>query len=159
MKYSTRFLIIPTLALLFSLSLKSQAQQWSAEQTALWDYVVESWEDDVAKNGKWPADYAHSSFVAWGTKDPAPRNRSETISWNRAQEESGNTVVWYKVTPMSIVIEGDTAIVMYYSDLLNRDKEGKQKRDASSIVEVFVREGRGWKFLSSTSFKPQSGSE
>ena len=151
-------LYIISVLIFAAISGRAQPAQWSDDQNALWDYVVQSWEDDVAKNGKWPADYTHKSFVTWSMKDPAPRNRTEAISWTRIQGES-STTVWYKVTPMSIVIEGDTALVMYYSDLLNEDKEGKRKRDASSIVEVLIRVGSGWKFLSSASFKSNFGSE
>ena len=154
-----RFWVLSVSTLYLFPSLSSYAQTWSAEQTALWDYVTQSWEDDVAKNGKWPAEYAHESYVGWGAKDPAPRNREESISWNRVQNEGGSTTIWYKVTPMSIVIEGDTAVVMYYADLLVEDKEKKRKRDATGLVEVFVREGQGWKFLSSTGFKPNFGDE
>ena len=36
----------------------AQMPTWSEDQTSAWAYVVQSWEDDVANNGKWPADYA-----------------------------------------------------------------------------------------------------
>ena len=92
-------------------------------------------------------------------ESPAPRNRAETIAWNRVQNESGNTTIWYKASPLSIVIEGDSAVVMYYAELLIEDKEGERERDVTGLCEVLIRDGRGWKFLSSTGFKPKFGGE
>jgi hypothetical protein len=50
------------------------ADEWSKEQTAAWTTITLSWQDEVAGNGKCPANYIHENLVSWGESWPQPRN-------------------------------------------------------------------------------------
>ena len=42
-------------------------------QQSVWEVVEQSWVDDVARNGKWSANYVHDEVVNWGEEWPTPR--------------------------------------------------------------------------------------
>jgi hypothetical protein len=118
--------------------------------------VQQSWRDDAAENGKWPGEYAHEKFMAWGDSSLAPRDKETYAKWSRMDEETVDTF-WYEITPLGIVIDGETAVVMY-SLLLG---EGSESEDRSlvpySAVEVLRHDGENWRFLASTTFRPHFG--
>ena len=53
-------------ACLFAVSAFAQQPSWNDAQSEVWALVEQSWVDDVAENGKWPADYVHDKYVSWG---------------------------------------------------------------------------------------------
>ena len=72
--------IIKTLTMLavsagFASAAVAQAPTWSADQTAAWVVVSQSWADEVAQNGNWPGAYAHEKMVSWGEDFPIPRSK------------------------------------------------------------------------------------
>ena len=42
----------------------AQAPTWSAEQTAVWNVVSQSWADEAAQNGKWPGSYVDDNVIS-----------------------------------------------------------------------------------------------
>ncbi len=58
----------------------AQMPTWSAEQTEAWKVVQQSWVDDVAQNGKWPANYADPQMVVWSSEFAAPRGKDRPYS-------------------------------------------------------------------------------
>ena len=60
-------------ACLLTASVNAQEATWNDAQKEVWGLVQQSWMDDVAENGKWPAEYIHDSYVSWGDSSAAPR--------------------------------------------------------------------------------------
>lgn len=144
---------LPLIAVVFfASSVYAQAPSWSDAQVEVWTVVQQSWKDDVAKNGKWPAEYAHQKFMSWGDS-PAPRDRDTYAKWVRMNEATSSTF-WYENTPLAIIIEGETAVVMYSSLVGEESKSGDRSFTPSSIVEVLRQVGEKWQFLASTSVAP-----
>ena len=60
-------ILVTTMALFVGLfwtvSAQAQMPTWNAEQSEVWAYVEQSWVDDVAENGRWPADYTHANAI------------------------------------------------------------------------------------------------
>ena len=48
-----KILRLASMLVLLSLTTFVIADEWSKEQTAAWLVVTQSWEDEVAENGKW----------------------------------------------------------------------------------------------------------
>ena len=151
-----RLSVVSILSVFCASILLAQPSPLSKEQAKLWDYMKQSWEDDIAKNGKWPAEYTVDSYVWWSDKDPGPRDRDSSIEWNRVTKDH-STILWYELTPMAVVIEGNTAVLMYYSNTLSEDDKGERKRSSSKVTEVLARKGGSWKFVSSTSSSLDAG--
>jgi hypothetical protein len=142
--------------MLFASTAYAQAPSWSDAQSEVWTYVQQSWVDDAAENRKWPAEYAHEKFVTWGDDRIAPRDRETTIRWEHSSNAVADTF-WYEITPLAIIVEGETAVVMYALLEGQESKDGERELTPSSVVEVLSRENRTWKFLASTTFTPRIG--
>lgn len=129
----------------------AQMPTWSAEQTEAWKIVQQSWVDDVAQNGKWPANYADPQMVTWSSEFAAPRGKDSTVRWTKFTSTQGK-VIQYELSPQSISLSGDTAVVTYALTVVTQRGTDKPDWNKEAIVETLVRSGTGWKFLSSTSF-------
>jgi hypothetical protein len=141
---------------LLSLTTFVMADDWSKEQTAAWSVVTQSWEDEVAGNGKWPAKYIHEDLVAWGASWPQPRDSSSVTKWSRFDQEAGKTLI-YELFPVAVVVVGDTAVVNYNSVTVAENYEMKRKRSTTGLIETLVKVGETRKFLFLTSFEIKSG--
>ncbi len=129
----------------------AQMPTWSAEQTDAWKVIQQSWADDVAQNGKWPAIYADPQMVTWSSEFAAPRGKDSAVRWTKFQTTQGK-VIQYELSPQSISLSGDTAVVTYALTIVTQRGTDKPDWGKEAIVETLVRSGTGWKFLSSTSF-------
>ena len=129
----------------------AQMPTWSAEQTDAWKVVQQSWADDVAQNGKWPANYADPQMVVWSGEFAAPRGKDSAVRWTKFQTTQGK-VIQYELSPQSISLSGDTAVVTYALTIVTQRGTDKPDWGKEAIVETLVRTTTGWKFLSSTSF-------
>ena len=138
----------------FAASANAQEPSWNDEQKAVWAAVEQSWVDYVAENGKWPADYLHDRYVAWGDGDAAPRYKAASIAWSRFGDES-NTILMYEVSPAAIVVENGTAVVHYHATTVSENNDGKRTQRISRITEVLIREGRSWKWLAGVDYEPK----
>jgi len=129
----------------------AQMPTWSAEQGEAWKIVQQSWVDDVAQNGKWPAEYADPQMVVWSAEFAAPRGKESAVRWTKFQNTQGK-VIQYELSPQSISLSGDTAVVTYALTIVSQRGTDKPEWGKEAIVETLVRTATGWKFLSSTSF-------
>lgn len=129
----------------------AQAPAWSPEQTAVWNVVSQSWADEVARNGRWPASYVHDRVVAWDSSWPFPRYRASLEKWTRFRETDTRTLE-YEIAPAAITISGDTAVVHYTGVNVSQRAQDKPDREMFGAVETLVRSGGSWKFLSVTGF-------
>jgi hypothetical protein len=148
--------LLTSLLALGSLATTAAAADWSKDQTAVWSVVSQSWADEVARNGKWPADYIHKDVVGWGASWPQPRHGASMIKWSRFSEQAGKTLI-YELFPVAVVVVGDTAVVNYNAVSIGENYEMKRERTATGLIETLVRDGETWKFLSLTSFEIKSG--
>jgi hypothetical protein len=148
-------LLVISLLVLAGLAAPVMAAEWSTDQTAVWSVISQSWEDEVARNGKWPADYIHKDVVAWGASWPQPRNGASMIKWSRFSEQAGKTLI-YELFPVAVVVVNDTAVVNYNVVMETENYEMKRKRTAEGLIETLVRDGERWKFLALTSFEIKS---
>ncbi len=142
-----------TLAIGFSLTgaAAAQAPTWNAEQTAVWKVVSQSWADEAAQNGKWPGSYVDDNVISWSQENPMPSYKDSLIKWSRFNESQYKTI-HYDISPAAIAIKGDTAVVNYVAINVSQRGTDKPDRDVNAIIETLVRDGNGWKFLSTSSF-------
>lgn len=129
----------------------AQAPTWNAEQSAVWKVVSQSWADEAAQNGKWPGTYVDDNVVSWSQENPVPIYKDSLVKWSRFNEKQAK-MIHYDISPAAIAIRGDTAVVNYVATNVSQRGTDKPDRDVNAIIETLVREGNGWKFLSTSSF-------
>lgn len=142
--------------ILISMAFAVNGQQptWDAAQMEVWKVVEQSWVDDAAENGKWPNDYVHDKYVAWGADSGGPVYKDSSIKWSRFVDESYDTLI-YETSPAAITVEGNTAVVNYYATTVTKDDQDKRKRSVVRISEVLVKDGNKWMFLAGSNFAPK----
>lgn len=128
-----------------------RAAQMSDEARSVWSVVEQSWPDETAENGKWPADYVHADVVSWDKTWPSPRRKDSLAKWVRFEADSSKTL-GYEIFPVEVVVHGDTAVALYNAVVVMENAEGKRQRRAQGLMETLVRDGGSWKFLALTSF-------
>lgn len=129
----------------------AQAPTWTAEQTAVWNVVAQSWADEAAQNGKWPGSYIDENVISWSQENPMPIYKDSLIKWSRFNESQYKTI-HYDISPAAIAIRGNTAVVNYVAINVGQRGTDKPDRDVNAIVETLVRDGSGWKYLSTSSW-------
>jgi len=63
----------------FVCSAQAQEPTWNKSQMEVWEVVQQSWVDDVAENGNWPANYVHNNYVTWGADSGGPSYKDSAI--------------------------------------------------------------------------------
>lgn len=153
----TTIAIIAASLLPASLAL-AQAPSWSDEQMEVWEFVEQSWVDDVAENGKWPREYVHDRAVSWGTSWPFSQNKASWIEWTRFGDDASNTLI-YELSPNAIAVVGDTAVVHYTVVLVAENDDDEREREVLGIVETLVRDDGAWLYLSSVDLEFDFGDD
>ena len=141
-------------ACLLTASVNAQQATWNDAQKEVWGLVQQSWMDDVAENGKWPAEYIHDSYVSWGDSSAAPRYKDAVVAWSRFSDENNKTIM-YEVTPAAIVVVMDTAVVHYHATTVTEDHKGERKQSVSRISEILIRDGSSWKWITGINYEPK----
>ncbi len=132
----------------------AQLPSWNDEQLAVWELVEQSWVDDVAENGRWPAEYVHEKVVDWGDQQAAPRGIEQLAEWTRFEDE-GNDTLYYEITPAAIVVEDNTAVVHYHLMVVTEDHAGDRESSVSGLIETLIRQDGDWKYISLSAFEPK----
>lgn len=134
-------------------SAQAQTSEWSAEQAAIWTVVEDSWAAQAAENGKWPAAFSHEKFISWEDSRAAPEVLEVYAARQRENDKAGD-LTSHDVSPMTIKIMGDTAVVAYSAKLEFASSDGETGSASRNILEVLVRDGGSWRYLASVDFTP-----
>ena len=135
---------IIALASLAALAAPLQAQQWAGNQTEVWTYVSSSWEKHVDK-GTWAEELDPAGF-GWNTDYPVPTSRSEMAARNGVFGAEGK-VLYYRLDPIKIAVNGDTAIAYYYANIVETNHAGKRESSTERCADTLVKRSGKWRFL------------
>jgi len=86
------------------------------------------------------------NFMAWGKSSPAPRAKGSRSSWARIGEQVGR-MIHYELYPLSITVEGDTAIAHYLYSSAFKPKDGSIEMSNGRYTDILVRTDNGWRFI------------
>jgi hypothetical protein len=125
---------------------QASAQTWSPQQQEVWTVVQAQWRASMAKDAGWTERFLHRDFRGWGADAPAPRDKESASRWARYEMEGGSTAV-QDLTPMAIVVHGNTAVVHYHFSEAQTDREGKHRTVHGRYTDTLVKEGNQWRFL------------
>lgn len=112
----------------------------------VWSVVEGQWNAEEAGDKKWPERLLADNFSGWQKSSPAPRGKGSTIYWNRFTERQGKTVA-HELYPLSIVVNGDVAVVHYLYTNAFEDKDKKIELTNGRFTDILVRTDDGWRFL------------
>lgn len=136
--------ILTALILLTALVvLPAAGQEWSSDQQEVWKAVMWTWDVDQVD---WCAEACHPNVLAWGVGYPAPRNKDQISAWSKRDQET-STALEVQVTPVGIVIQGDTAVAHYYYSQLSESEDGERRTEHGRYTDVLVKEGGKWLYI------------
>lgn len=136
------------LSLLFALVLSApaMAQDWSPEQTEVWNVIVAQWDSDKASDHTWTERSLHQSFLGWSDENPMPSDRDSVKRWENYSSENLK-VLEQELYPVGIVVEGTTAVAHYFYSVAAEDREGKRKTTHGRYTDVLVKTDGVWLFI------------
>lgn len=136
------------LSLLIALGLPvtTGAQDWSAEQTEVWNTIVAQWDAAKAKDPNWPERTLHPAFLGWPDEFPMPRDKAGVKEWEKYGSENSQTHV-EQLSPVGIVVVGSTAVAHYYYSTATEDREGERETTHGRYTDVLVKEEGKWLFI------------
>ena len=129
------------------MTLPVAAQDAPDEGADVWEVVEEQWNAEEKGDKKWADRLLADEFSGWDKSSPAPRGKGSTIYWNRLDERQGKTVA-HELYPLSIVVEGDVAVVHYLYTSAFEDRSGTIEMSNGRFTDILIRSDDGWKFLS-----------
>ena len=127
------------------LALPVQAQQWSAEQTEIWNTVSKQWELEMAEDKAW-IDMLHAAFQSWPNESLMPLGKADTVRFHAADAGQFKIVVQH-IAPVGIVVVGDTALAHYNHMTTVEYQDGERESFDGRFTDILIRSGNGWQFI------------
>jgi hypothetical protein len=133
-------------ALAATLSQGAVAHNWNAEQQEIWNLELEQWKLSAAEDLSWIETMVHPNISYWETGAPMPQDLAALKRWNRFAAASGATLE-QGLTPISIVITGNVAVVNYYYQVAREDHDKKREMVTGHYMDVLMKDNGRWKFI------------
>lgn len=136
------------LSLLIGLVVSAPAmgQDWSPEQTEVWNTIVAQWEADKAGDSTWIETALHPAFLGWSDENPMPRDKESVKRWDKYGSENSKDLE-QQLSPVGITVDGATAVAHYYYSNAAEDREGKRKTTHGRYTDVLVKQDGKWIFI------------
>jgi ketosteroid isomerase-like protein len=126
---------------------KENEMQLTPAQQEVWKVVQTFNQAYASGNTEGYLEHVHPSYVNWGLRRLVPRDRAALRRELDRYFMSGNKTLAVDELVVSIVVEGDTAIVLYFSHEAYRDVDGKEGTSSERWMEVLIRERGRWLLL------------
>jgi ketosteroid isomerase-like protein len=136
-------MMITVLGCFLAVSAPLFAQEWSAAQKEVWQVEETLWKLSASGDVEGFLSYSHPDYVGWINVSPFPQNKeraSKFISYGFKT----NKIQVYDISPLSIKLYGNVAIVHYYYCETYKDFEGKEKNEIGRWTDVFMKQGDKW---------------
>lgn len=136
------FSVFTTLFVVIILVGSTSAQEWSAEQKAVWAGVEKYWE---INNNDPLADlkYFDDSYLGWSYESETPGTRDGVVKFKKyfstKQKQMFNVL-----TPARIWVNGDFAFVHYYYAQVSEDKDGKSTAEKGRWTDILMKKNGTW---------------
>ncbi|MBT8137982.1 MAG: DUF4440 domain-containing protein [Gammaproteobacteria bacterium] len=121
------------------------AQDWSKEQSAVWQVVIDSYKDIDARDANWSKKWVFADAMVWGSY-PMPRNRDSIQRWDKYNFSGGRNHV-SEYSPTAIVVHGSTAVAHYYYSNATEDRKGEHETSHGKCTDILAKDGKSWKFI------------
>jgi hypothetical protein len=147
MKNLKQFLVLAVFVL-FAASV-THAQDWSKEQTEVWNVVKATWAGWKAGDATTVMASVHEKYQGWSDESPLPMGKQGMLDWYNSMKDVMK-ISYYTIEPARIVALKSAAVVDYYGSFfvswdMGEDKGSKEIK--GKFVEFYVKEGDKWMLL------------
>jgi ketosteroid isomerase-like protein len=104
----------------------------------VWAVIEQQWEASEQGETDWIDELLADRFSGWMRGSPAPRGKESIRMWQRFESK-----MWdgeqHELFPLSIVVQGETAIAHYLYTNAGKDGDGKLKVVTGRFTDILVR--------------------
>ena len=137
--------VFATIALAFILPLTAQAQQWTDEETEVWDTIRGSWEKNAANDHEGFMADLHPDMLGWTDIRPIPVDRATVERATRfSMEQAITQTLFWEIQPAGMQIIGEVAITYYFHRRIFTDADGKRQTSRTRLADTLVKSGNRW---------------
>jgi ketosteroid isomerase-like protein len=134
------------------------AADWSAAQQEVWKNVEAYWTSWSKGDIDGFQGYVHQDYVGWSVDSPVPSGKASSGKW-MGFWAANNTVMVYEVTPVSIMVRGDFAVVHYYYSQVAKGSDGKMKSAKGRWTDILVKQGDRWVLIADNGGDADNGDD
>jgi ketosteroid isomerase-like protein len=119
--------------------------EMTEEQKEVWDTLEEQVALDMKKDVEAEKKFIHPKACLWGDQSPVPFSPSEKAnSYYKAWLAAQDDIVSHLMTPVSVVVVDEVAIVNFYLKILTKDDEGEHEELVIRGHNTWKKEGDRW---------------
>lgn len=119
------------------------AGDWTDAQQAVWSNVEAYWSAWAKGDVGGFFSYVDDDYMGWSVDSPMPASKASSNKW-MSFWATNNSVAMYEITPLTILLHGDVAIVHYYYSQATKDKEEKMHSEQGRWTDILVKQGDRW---------------
>jgi ketosteroid isomerase-like protein len=130
------------LVLLLAFTTNLFSQNWNAQQKEAWANVEAYWALQAKGDLAGFLSYFSPDYTGWGYDSPVPQGKAAVEKYV-SMGMKNNKMLLYDITPVSILVYGDIAIVHYYYNMQRENLEGKKSWESGRWTDILQRQGQG----------------
>ena len=121
----------------------SLSENWSKEQTDVWQNVLDHWDRLIEGNIEEFLKYIHPKFVGFGHESPLPVDRGWLEHWVGFWGKNMKFLI-HALKPIHIVIHDDIAIVQYCIFVIAKGEAEKGNRTTRRYTMTWKKQKDRW---------------
>ena len=129
--------------LLLAFTMNVNAQNWTPQQKEVWSNVETYWDHQTKGNIDGFMSYFSADYMGWDYDSPVPEGKSAVGKYVTNGLKNRKTV-FYNITPVSIQIFDDIAVVNYYYTTQTENMEGKKDWAKGRWTDILQKQGPKW---------------
>ncbi|UCC79117.1 MAG: nuclear transport factor 2 family protein [Candidatus Zixiibacteriota bacterium] len=119
------------------------AEEWSKEQKEVFA-AVEAYSEMVMKRDvEGFLKYVHKDYCGWDYDTPVPYGFESLKKWVSFGFPRSEILI-YEITPLKVLVFGESAIIHYYFYYRVKDYEGKEKSSTARWTDILARKDGKW---------------
>jgi ketosteroid isomerase-like protein len=119
------------------------AEDWSKEQKEVLTTVEAYSEMMMKRDVEGFLKYFHKDYSGWDYDTPVPYGFESLKKWV-AFGFPKNEVLIYEITPLKILVFGESAVIHYYFYYRLKDYEGKEKSYTARWTDILAKKDGKW---------------
>jgi len=84
--------------------------------------------------------YFHEDYIGWSKRNAFPGNKAVVRKWVKESFKDSKTLIT-DISPLTINLFGNVAIVHYYYSQLIGNKEGKRTNEQGRWTDILMKQG------------------
>jgi len=154
MKTLTNFSAIVMLLIAFLGTTRVNAQEWTADQKAVWQEVENMWANWKVSDIDGAFANIHEDYLGWNNSVPMPMSKAK---WANSMQDFSKSIgnQYYNIEPARIVVYKNVAVVHYYFDYsfeLNTGEKKEKHAYSGKWTAFFVLEKNLWVMIGDFTF-------